>query len=203
MKALITGFEPFGKLEINPSWEAVKLVSEHLDKGIEVTKMLLPVEYGRAPEMLRKAMETEHYDVVLCTGVAVNRRAVMPEYVAVNVMDSTQPDNSGRVCIYEKIEEEGEAVLYTNLPLVDLLDAIHAKGVPCAPSFDAGAYVCNALFYHLMHSIKYGKMRTYGGFIHLPPESEVKSCDAARALEEILLMMADKEPAQVIEETEE
>ena len=200
MKALITGFEPFGKLEINPSWEAVKLVSEHLDKGIEVTKMLLPVEYGRAPEMLRKAMETEHYDVVLCTGVAMNRRAVMPEYVAVNVMDSTQPDNSGRVCIYEKIEEEGEAVLYTNLPLVDLLDAIHAKGVPCAPSFDAGAYVCNALFYHLMHSIKYGKMRTYGGFIHLPPESEVKSCDAAKALEAILLVMADKEPAKVMEE---
>lgn len=200
MKALITGFEPFGKLEINPSWEAVKQVSERLDKGVEVTKLLLPVEYGRAPEMLRAAMEKEQYDVVICTGVAVNRRAVMPEYVAVNVMDSTQPDNSGRVCLYEKIEEEGDAVLYTNLPLADMLDAIHAKGVPCAPSFDAGAYVCNALFYNLMHAIKYGKKQTYGGFVHLPPESEVKSCDAAGALEAILLVMADKEPAKVMEE---
>ena len=200
MKALITGFEPFGKLEINPSWEAVKQVSERLDKGVEVAKMLLPVEYGRAPEMLRAAMKKEHYDVVICTGVAVNRRAVMPEYVAVNVMDSTQPDNSGRVCLYEKIEEEGDAVLYTNLPLADMLDAIHTKGVPCAPSFDAGAYVCNALFYSLMHAIKYGKQQTYGGFIHLPPESEVKSCDAAKALEAILLVMADKEPAKIVEE---
>ncbi|MBQ4121329.1 MAG: pyroglutamyl-peptidase I, partial [Clostridia bacterium] len=25
MKALITGFEPFGKLDVNASWEAVKL----------------------------------------------------------------------------------------------------------------------------------------------------------------------------------
>ena len=203
MKALITGFEPFGNLEINPSWEAVKLVSEHLDKGVEVTKMLLPVEYGRAPKMLLNAMEKEHYDVVICTGVAVSRSAVMPEYVAVNVMDSAQPDNSGRVCLYEKIEEEGDAVLYTNLPLTGMLDAIHAAGVPCAPSFDAGTYVCNALFYNLMHTIKYGKMSTYGGFVHLPPESAVKSCDAAKALEAILLAMADKEPAEVMEETEE
>ncbi|MBQ4121388.1 MAG: hypothetical protein IJD35_05170, partial [Clostridia bacterium] len=181
-------------------WEAVKLVSDYLDKGIEVTKLLLPVEYTRAPEMLLHEMATHHYDVILCTGVAVSRCAVTPEYVAVNVMDSTQPDNSGKVCIYERIEEEGEAVLYTNLPLPDMLDAIHAQGVPCAPSFDAGTYVCNTLFYSLMHGIKYGKKNTYGGFIHLPLQNEVKSEDAARALEAILLVMADKEPAKVIEE---
>lgn len=200
MKALITGFEPFGKLDVNASWEAVKLVSEHLDKGIDVTKLLLPVEYQRAPELLLSEMEAHDYDVILCTGVAVSRRAVTPEYVAVNVMDSTQPDKSGRVCLYERIEEEGEAVLYTNLPLSDTLDAIHAQGVPCAPSFDAGAYVCNTLFYSLMHGIKYRKKNTYGGFIHLPPQNEVTSKDAARALEAILLVLADKEPAKVIEE---
>ena len=200
MKALITGFEPFGKLEVNASWEAVKLVSERLDKGIEVTKLLLPVEYQRAPELLLSEMEAHHYDVILCTGVAVSRRAVTPEYVAVNVKDSTTPDNCGKVCLYERIEEEGEAVIYTNLPLTDMLDAIHAQGVPCAPSFDAGTYVCNTLFYSLMYGIQYLKKSIYGGFIHLPPQNEVKSEDAARALEAILLVMADKEPAKVIEE---
>ncbi|MBR6769562.1 MAG: pyroglutamyl-peptidase I [Clostridia bacterium] len=200
MKVLLCGFEPFGKLNTNPSWEAVKLVREDLEKDIEVKKLLLPVEYKRAPEMLLSEMEAHHYDVILCTGVAVSRRAVTPEYVAVNVKDSLQPDNAGKVCIYERIEEEGEAVLYTNLPLTEMLDAIHAAGVPCAPSFDAGAYVCNTLFYSLMHGIKYGKKNTYGGFLHLPPENEVKREDAARAIEAILLLMADKEPAKVIEE---
>ena len=137
---------------------------------------------------------------VLSFSVAVNRRAVTPEYVAVNVKDSPQPDNAGKVCIYERIEEEGEAVLYTNLPLTEMLDAIHAAGVPCAPSFDAGAYVCNTLFYSLMYGIQYHKKSTYGGFLHLPPENEVKREDAARAIEAILLLMADKEPAKVIEE---
>lgn len=200
MKALLTGFEPFGNLEVNASWEAVKLVSEYLDKGVEVTKLLLPVEYGRAPEMLRKEIDTCDYDMILCTGVAVSRNAVTPEYVAVNVNDSAQPDNSGRVCVYERIEEEGEAVLYTNLPLPDMLDAIHAAGVPCAPSFDAGTYVCNSLFYSLMHAIKYGKKNAYGGFLHLPPQDKVTSEDAARAIEAVLLMMADKEPAKVMGE---
>ena len=199
MKALITGFEPFGKLEVNASWEAVKLVSDRLDKGVEVTKLLLPVEYERAPELLLREMEACDYDVILCTGVAVSRRAVTPEYVAMNVKDSAQPDNVGRVCLYERIEEEGEAVIYTNLPLTDMLEAIHATGVPCAPSFDAGAYVCNTLFYSLMYGIQYLKKSIYGGFIHLPPQNEVKSEDAARALEAILLMMADNEPAKVIE----
>ena len=200
MKVLLCGFEPFGKLETNPSWEAVKLVSDTLDKGVTVTKRLLPVEYNRAPEMLFQEMEAAQYDLVLCTGVAVKRRAITPEYVAVNVKDSLQPDNCGKVCVYERIEEEGEAVMYTNLPLPDVLDAIYAAGVPCAPSFDAGTYVCNTLFYSLMYGIKYSKKSIYGGFLHLPPESEVKSSDAARAIEAILLAMADKAPAKVMEE---
>lgn len=200
MQVLLCGFEPFGKLDTNPSWEAVKLVRDTLEKGVEVTKLLLPVEYERAPQMLKNEMEGCHYDLVLCTGVATKRHAITPEYVAVNVKDSPQPDNAGKVSVYEKIEEESEAVLYTNLPLGDLLNAICAQGVPCAPSFDAGAYVCNTLFYSLMHAIKYGKKQTYGGFVHLPPENDVASADAARALEAILLMMADKAPAEVTEE---
>lgn len=200
MNVLLCGFEPFGHLKENPSWEAVKLVSDALGKGIKIKKLLLPVEYQRAPEMLLAEMNAQSYDLVLCTGVAMKRSVVTPEYVAVNVKDSPMPDNCGKVCLYERIEEEGEAVFYTNLPLADLLDAIHAQGVPCAPSFDAGTYVCNALFYSLMYAIRYGKKSTYGGFLHLPPPTEVASEAVARAIEAILLMMADKAPAKVEEE---
>ena len=192
MKVLLTGFEPFGKMEKNPSWEAVKLVSERPGKNVAVYKLLLPVEYERCADLLLDNMAHYRPDVVICTGVATKRRAVTPEYVAVNVKDSTTPDNAGKVCIYEKIKEEADAVLYTNLPLGDMLDAICSAGVPCAPSFDAGSYVCNNLFYRLMYEIKHGTRKVYGGFVHLPPEKEVSAKDASRALEAVLLMMADK-----------
>ena len=52
MKALITGFEPFGKLKQNASWEAVKLISERPGKNIQVKKLLLPLEYERCADLL-------------------------------------------------------------------------------------------------------------------------------------------------------
>lgn len=192
MKALVTGFEPFGKIKTNPSWEAVKLLSDRISKNVTVRKMLLPVEYERAADLLLQAAEQYRPDVILCVGFAEKRHAVTPEYVAVNIKDSTLPDNCGKVCIYEKIVDEGDAALYTNLPITDVLDAIHFAGVPAAPSFEAGAFVCNNVFYRLMYDIKYGNKKIYGGFIHLPPEKEVSAKDAAHALEAILVMLAQK-----------
>ncbi len=192
MKVLVTGFEPFGKLTVNPSWEAVKLLSERPGKNIMLRKLLLPVEYEHSADILLETASQFRPDVILCTGVAVKRNAVTPEYVAVNMKDSSTPDNAGKVCIYEKIVDEGDSALYTNLPLTEALDAIHAAGVPASPSFDAGTYVCNNLFYRLMYDIKYGAKKIYGGFVHLPPESAVSARDAARAIEAVLLMLADR-----------
>lgn len=196
MKALVTGFEPFGKMKSNPSWEAVKLLSDRLGKNVVVRKMLLPVEYERAADLLLEKAAEYRPDVILCVGVAEKRHAVTPEYVAVNIKDSTMPDNGGKVYLYEKIVDEGDAALYTNLPITDVLDAVHLVGVPATPSFDAGAFVCNDLFYRLMYDIKYGEKNVYGGFIHLPLEKEVSAKDAAHALESILVMLAQKPPAK-------
>ena len=175
MKVLITGFEPFGRICVNPSWEAVKQVAERPGKNVAVRKMLLPVEYEKCADLLLETAVQYRPDVILCVGVAANRSAVTPEYVAVNVKDSSTPDNAGKTCIFEKIIDEGDAALYTNLPITDVLDAIHSAGVPAAPSFDAGTYVCNNLFYRLMNDIKYNGKKIYGGFLHVPPEKSVST----------------------------
>jgi len=194
MKILLTGFEPFGKLTVNASWEAVKAVSERPGKNLHVTKLLLPVEYERAAEICLDAVHMLRPDAVLAVGVAAKRRSLTPEYVAVNVKDSTSPDNAGKVYIHDRIIDEGDTALYTNLPFADAVNAILSQGVPASPSFDAGTYVCNTLFYRLMYEIKYAPRKMYGGFLHVPPEKEVSSKDAARAIEAVLLMLADKGP---------
>lgn len=191
MKALISGFEPFGTLSVNASWEAARLVPDYIGGDLTVKKICLPVEYDRCWQLLFDAIARLTPDIVLCLGVAASRRAITPEYVAVNVKDSVQPDNAGRIFTYEPIVEEGESALYTGLPLPQVLDAIHAAGVPATPSFDAGTYVCNNLFYHLMHYIKYSEHPFCGGFIHLPDEGAVPAKEAAKALESVLLMLAE------------
>lgn len=192
MKVLLTGFEPFGKLTTNASWEAIKLVAPHPGKNIQVHKLLLPVEYEKCADLCLEAVAKLHPDVVLSVGVAAKRRALTPEYIALNVKDSTAPDNAGKIYIHDRIVDEGDAVLYTNIPLTEAVDAILSAGVPAEASFDAGTYVCNDLFYRLMYDIKYSCRKIYGGFLHVPPENEVSSKDAARAIEAILLMLADR-----------
>ncbi len=191
MKALISGFEPFGTLAVNASWEAARLVSDDIGGDLTVKKLCLPVEYDRCWQLLADEIARLTPDIVLCLGVAASRRVITPEYVAVNVKNSAQPDNAGRIFSYEPIVEEGESALYTGLPLPQVLSAIHAVGLPAAPSFDAGAYVCNNLFYHLMYHIKYSERPFCGGFIHLPPESEIPPQEAAKALESVLVMLAE------------
>ena len=194
MKILLTGFEPFLKMPTNASWEAIKLVSDRPGKNLQVHKLLLPVEYDKAAEILLDAVRKLRPEAVLSVGVAAKRRSLTLEYTAVNVKDSTNPDNAGKVYIYDKIIDEGDTALYTNLPFAEAIDAMLAQGVPASPSFDAGTYVCNNVFYRLMYDIKYMGRKTYGGFLHVPPEKEVGSKDAARAIEAILLLLADKGP---------
>lgn len=193
MRVLLTGFEPFGKQTVNPSWEAVKAVSERPGKNILVKKFCLPVEYDRCFTDLAGIMETLCPDAVICLGVAGRREAVTPEYVAVNIKDSPMADNAGRICVFEPIVEEGESALYTGLPLPEVLDVLHAAGVPAAPSFDAGTYVCNNLFYRLMDHIRHGHKKRIGGFIHVPPAEAVSPRDVAHGMEAVLRMLADRQ----------
>lgn len=94
MKVLVTGFEPFGGEEINPSWEAVKELPDEIE-GVDIIKFQLPVTFNGVREMLPRLIVRERPDAVILTGQAGGRPNITVERVAINVMDSTMPDNEG------------------------------------------------------------------------------------------------------------
>ena len=51
---LITGFDPFGGESVNPSWEAVSRLPEHI-MDTPVHKLRLPVVFGEAADLLRRS----------------------------------------------------------------------------------------------------------------------------------------------------
>lgn len=169
-RILISGFEPFGGLDRNNSEDTVLLIPDEIG-SIAVEKVILPVEYGRCADILIERAELTRPDAVICTGVAQKRSSLCFEYAAINIMDSASADNAGKVMSGVVIEEEGDSVLYTSLPLERMLGATSAAGVPSSVSFDAGTYVCNNLFYKLMYEIKYSDLCRFGGFIHFPRAS--------------------------------
>ena len=50
MKALVTGFEPFGGDRVNPSFEALKRLPRRLGV-LDITTRSLPVDYEKSPRM--------------------------------------------------------------------------------------------------------------------------------------------------------
>ena len=167
MKLLLTGFEPFGQEEVNSSWEAVAAMPDCLG-NVEVVKVRLPVTFKGAAVMLEQAIDEFRPDVVLCIGQGGGRFEVNIERVAINLADSTKPDNEGYCPEDAPVRIDTPDAYFCNLPVKRLVAAVREAGIPAVVSNSAGAYVCNSVFYtalHLAHN-KYPGMKA--GFIHIP-----------------------------------
>ncbi len=169
-KLLITGFEPFGPDNINPSWEAVKGLPKEI-KGYSLTKLCLPVVFGTAANMVISEAKKLQPDVILCIGLAGGRSAINPELLGVNLRNGAIPDNSGYKATYETIIEGGEAAYFSTLPVLKMAEAINSVGIAANPSHSAGTYVCNDLLYTLL--AEFFGTQTGVGFIHVPYSTEL------------------------------
>lgn len=162
---LITGFDPFGEQSINPAWEAVKSLPEKIG-GYTLHKLQIPTVFGQgAQAVLEKADEVEP-DLILCIGQAGGRSAVTPERIAVNIRDAKIPDNMGNRPVGEFVNAEGPAAYFTTIDVMAMVWSAEKKGLPATVSNSAGAFVCNDVFYTLLH--RYNGTQTRVGFIHVP-----------------------------------
>ena len=166
MKILLTGFEPFGGEDINPSWEAVRQLQA--PERTELVRLQLPVVFREAGEQLAAALALERPDLVLCIGQAAGRAAITPERLGVNLMDAAIPDNTGFQPREEPVIPGAPAAFFARLPVAALAEAIRAAGVPARVSNSAGLFVCNALLYRLLHEMETGYPHMRGGFLHVP-----------------------------------
>lgn len=169
IRVLVTAFEPFGGESVNPSQQAAqRLAAGPALDGVELATAFLPVVFGDAIESLRAAVATHTPDVVICVGEAGGRCAVTPERFAVNLNDAPFPDNGGQQPIDEPILAGGPVAYASTLPVAAIVEAIRAAGIPAVTSSTAGSYVCNNVFYGLMHLIATERPAMIGGFVHVP-----------------------------------
>ncbi len=182
---LLSGFEPFDGATINESWEAVRVAERQLrEEHHDVTSVLLPVEFGRAGDLLLDAVRREQPAVVIATGLAAGREAITPERVAINVRDARIPDAAGASPVDEPCVPVPEVGWFSSLPIKAMVTAAHLAGAPARVSQTAGTYVCNDVFARLMHHLAtepgLGSIR--GGFVHVPAASAVPVALSGRAL---------------------
>jgi pyroglutamyl-peptidase len=165
---LLTGFEPFDGAAINPSWEAVRQLDGWSGDGFRVEARELPCMFGDAAEALRAFVDALRPDLVIAVGQAGGRPEISVERVAINVDDARIPDNAGRQPVDLPIVADGPAAWFTTLPIKAIVAAIRAQGIKAGVSQTAGTFVCNHVFYALMHHLRGRGQAVKGGFIHVP-----------------------------------
>ncbi|WP_368564879.1 pyroglutamyl-peptidase I [Pseudoxanthomonas sp. UTMC 1351] len=164
---LLTGFAPFGGETINPSWEAVAALDGCRIHGHRVVTRQLPVTFGESLKALQAALRETSPSLVICIGQAGGRAQLSLERIAINIDDARIPDNAGKQPIDAPIVEDGPAAYFSTLPIKAMMAGLRNAGFPAEVSQTAGTYVCNHVFYGLMHALR-NKRNVRGGFIHTP-----------------------------------
>ncbi len=172
MKVLVTGFEPYGPWQRNPSGETAR----HLDGAtiidVEVTGLVLPVSFRRAAAPLIAAMDELHPDVVLNLGQGESV-GVRVERVAVNRCTApANGDNDGSKPRGEPVIPGGPDTYSSTLPLDDIVALLSNLKFNAAASDSAGEFLCNYVMYTTLHHIATRRLPTRAGFIHGSPLRE-------------------------------
>lgn len=175
MNVLLTGFEPFDGEALNPSWEAARALDGWRCDGPQAATVharRISCVFGAALAELDAAIDALQPALVLCTGLAAGRGEITPERVAINVDDGRICDNAGSQPIDQPVVPGAPAAYFSSLPIKAIVRDLRAAGIPAAVSNTAGTFVCNHLFFGLMHRIATrtaaGGAAMRGGFIHLP-----------------------------------
>jgi pyroglutamyl-peptidase len=167
---LVTGFDPFGGDALNPSWMAVQALHGRQVAGRRIVGAQLPTVFGRSLEVLRELLDRHRPELVLGCGQAGGRTALSLERVAINVNDARIADNALAQPVDTPVVEGGPDAYFTGLPIKAMLAALLREGIRAEVSQTAGTFVCNHVFYGLMHELatRRGFKRTRGGFVHVP-----------------------------------
>ena len=167
MKALLTGFEPFGGYGTNPT----QMLAEHFNgmnfRSISVVGRVIELKYGTIRHQIRELVDAVQPDCIVMTGQSA-RNAITPERIAINYAESSTPYNCGTKVDGEILDPEGEDGLFSTLPLKEIVHELRNQGIPSYVSHSAGTFGCNQIFYECQRYLKLKNINIPSGFIHVP-----------------------------------
>ena len=168
MLVLLTGFEPFGDSNINSSRETAVRVGQMSPNGVTIEVKKLPVSFKRAGDDIREILTVIRPDALIMLGQRGNGKSVDIERIAVNLMDSANPDNDGFCPQEQIIQADGESAYFCNFSVKALRDVLLQRNIPAKVSNSAGLYVCNSTYYNALNEIYEQHLQTKAVFVHLP-----------------------------------
>ncbi len=172
LQILLTAFEPYDVWEQNSSWEALVGLLELRGAIPGITTRRYPVDLHQLQERLFRDLE-KGFDAVIHLGQAPGASRIHLEAIALNAAGMTEAAGD----FFGPIVADGPIAFRTDFPL-DLWEReLRTNGIPCAVSFHAGTYLCNAIMYLSHLWFYHHQLRRPVGFMHIPltPEQVLRS----------------------------
>jgi pyroglutamyl-peptidase len=163
---LVTGFEPFGTHDINPSQLIAETLNGSIISNASVIGIVLPVNFSTSVEKAKEAIALFHPDVVISLGLNAKATGVEIEKIGVNM--KRYPLENGRWSFPRRIDSKGPFLRITSLKTSGIVRKIHEADIPVKQSYFAGSYICNALFYEVLGYVKDQNLPISVGFLHMP-----------------------------------
>ena len=150
LNVVISGFDHYDGVEVNPAVEVPKAIAE---QGLGVSS---------APDdPLEQVAVTVH-----AVSIPVSFAKAWPTLK--ETIDAIKPDADNVIPRREPIDPNGPAAYWTRLPLRSILNDFTDDSIPATLSSDAGTFVCNSLFYNLLNWTA-TQEQVLGGFVSFPP----------------------------------
>lgn len=166
-RVLLTSFEPFGGFARNSSFEVCRAIASGME-GVELEWLVLPVVALECATRAWAAVERLAPDLVVLTGQATGAANVRLEDRGHNLDDFPMPDNAGNVLLKRKHVPGGPDHLRTRVAIERLVAELKRDGLPVEHSLSAGTFVCNHLYYGLLHRASHLPVSPPILFVHLP-----------------------------------
>ena len=153
MKVLITAFKPFNNEKINHSSEVLKYLQTF-------DNIILDVIYDECYQELTSKYNLNDYELIISLGEARSRNELTLETQAWNLSSCSLKDNKGNLFKDLVINPDFDETLKTKVNIDCCKELIKF-------SFDAGKFVCNNLYFHLLMNFPEKAI-----FIHIPESKQ-------------------------------
>lgn len=170
MRMLLCGFEPFGGRVVNNTWEVAKEFEGSPNIGV----LKVPVSFERAHLFVEDVLKKQHYAFVLMLGeTSFTTDYVRLERLAINYKDSSKPDNDGVIADDEEIVVDAPKAYFTAFPVKKIATTLKEKGFKVKVTNSTGTFVCNSVYYNILHFLSENKLPQIALFVHLPVSTEI------------------------------
>lgn len=137
---------------------------------LEISTLVLETSYNVAENAFLERFHSFKPQGILSFGVCSRAGGAFHlERVALNLNDSGRPDQQGIVRQGKEIIPGGPVGYWSTLPLKKIAGVLEDESIPYLYSSHCGTYLCNHIFYWILHFLKENNFFLPAGFLHIPP----------------------------------